>query len=292
MNSIKNTYTINQVEILSGIKSHTLRIWEKRYGIIEPKRTETNIRYFTEDDLKKILNISYLNKAGIKISKIAKMSDDDIFTAVVVNYESNNNAEEIVEALCIDIFNYDLYSFKEKTTNYRRENSFEKLIKSIIYPLFDRIGIMWQTNLIVPAQEHLFSNYIRQVICAEINTITQKPNKEKILLFLRENEYHELGLLIYNFILLKKGYEVFYLGQSVPFDDLKDVIDKIEPKVVITSFLAYLEVDSFNEYVKQLGIISPNSNIYLSGNIAFLEENKSNHNYKVINGIEELNEIF
>lgn len=289
---MKNTYTINQVEVLSGIKSHTLRIWEKRYGIIEPKRTETNIRYFTEEDLKKILNISYLNKAGIKISKIAKMDEDEISAEVIVNYQSTNNTEEIVEALCIDVFNYDLYSFKEKTTNYLAINSFEKLIEKIIYPLFDRIGIMWQTNLIIPAQEHLFSNYIRQLVCAEINDLKVKPKKEKVLLFLRENEYHELGLLIYHFFISKKGYEVVYLGQSVPFRDLKCVIDKINPPIIITSFLAYLEVDSFNQYIKELEEISLKSNLYLSGNTVFVNENKNNHKYKVIHGIEELNEMF
>lgn len=289
---MENTYSINQVEVLSGIKSHTLRIWEKRYSIIEPKRTDTNIRYFTELDLKKILNISYLNKAGVKISKIAEMDEEDIFKEVITAYSSSNSILEIIELLCIDIFNYDLYSFKEKTEEYLRNNSFEKLIEEVIYPLFDRIGIMWQTNLIFPAQEHLFSNYIRQIICAEINKLSNKPSKQNVLLFLRENEYHELGLLIYHFTLAKKGYKVFYLGQSVPFSDLKQAVKNINPKIIITTFLAYLEADTFNEYMNELEGVANESSIYLSGNTTFIKDNKQHHNYTAISGLKEFLQIF
>jgi DNA-binding transcriptional MerR regulator len=289
---MEHNYSIKQVEILSGIKSHTLRIWEKRYGIIEPKRTEANIRYFTEQDLKKILNISFLNKIGIKVSKIAELSEDEINIEVFSKYEKSKNTKDVVELLSIDIFNYDLYSFKEKVNDYLKVNSFDLLIKEIIYPLFNRIGIMWQTNLIVPAQEHLFSHYIRQMICSEINNIKRKPSRESILLYLRESEYHELGLLLYHYVLAKKGYHVFYFGQSVPFEDIEHAIYNIKPKIIMTNFLAYLDADDFNLYINKLEVVTKDIKIYLSGNVTFLNEHKKNHKYTVIEGLDELDQIF
>jgi DNA-binding transcriptional MerR regulator len=281
---LETTYTINQVELLSGIKSHTLRIWEKRYEIIVPRRTETNIRYFSEQDLKKILNISYLNKRGLKISKIAALNDVSIEKLVVDFYQkSEKNGVEVLEVLSAAIINYDLTKFKTVIDKYLIENSFEELIKDVIYPLFDRIGVMWQTNQVCPAQEHLFSNYIKQKLYAKIDeAIDINEGTKKAVIYLREGEYHELGMLVCYFVLVEKGYQVFYLGQSVPFNDMLSTIYNVKPDIVVSAFVTYLEEDEFKNYIARIFKATTDVKFYFGGNVDFLKENKRKFEYNII----------
>ncbi len=288
----ENKYSIHQVEVLSDIKAHTLRIWEKRYGIIEPKRTESNFRYFDEDDLKKILNISYLNKNGIKISKISKLTDQEIANQVLDTYNHSKGDPEIMQLLAAALMTYDLRSFEQIFDDYLNVKSFEECINEVIYPFFEKIGILWQTDKICPAQEHLFSHFIKLKITSEIELIKAKPTKDKILLFLRENEYHELGLLVYHYALKKKGYEVFNLGQSVPFENLERVLENIQPTHVLTAFVAYLEKDSFNDYLKDLKGIFPGELLFVFGNLDFLEEHNVGDSYTIIKNLKHLNQTF
>ena len=279
-------YSINQIEILSGIKSHTLRIWEKRYQIIVPKRTETNFRYYDEQDLKKVLNIAFLNQNGYKISKIAALSSDELVKEVHDFYKKSSNEIDKTLLLTKALIAFDLDSFEEIFNSYRSKHNFETTITNLVVPFFERIGILWQTNKICPAQEHLFSQFFKQKLMYEIEESEAKNNKPRVLIYLRENEYHELGLLVYHYILRKRGYEVFNLGASVPFESLIKATKSINPSMIISSFISYTNNDTFNEYFDQLKENLGTKYKYLfSGNTTVLQECNTDNSYEVIDNL-------
>lgn len=283
---MEDKYSINQIEILSGIKSHTLRIWEKRYQIIVPKRTETNFRYYDGEDLKKVLNIAFLNQNGYKISKIASLPED-VLQKEVYNVHKNSNGNIDANLLLTQaLIAFDLDSFEEIFNEYRSNHSFENTITDLVVPFFERIGILWQTNKICPAQEHLFSQFFKQKLMSEIESTPLKKEKTRVLLFLRENEFHELGLLVYHYILRKRGYEVFNLGASVPLESIEKAVKSIKPKLIISSFISYLDKDGFNQYFKDLkNTIGDNYKYMFSGNTDLLNECNKKQSYHVINNL-------
>lgn len=289
---MESSYTIQQIEVLSDIKAHTLRIWEKRYAIISPKRSEGNFRFYDEKDLKKILNISFLNKNGIKISKIAKLEDEDIEQQVLDIFNHTKDYDNSFQLLTKALIDYDLPVFEDYFNNYLKSHSFEDCLFQIIYPFFDKIGILWQTNKICPAQEHLFSQFVKQLVLAKINNLSVKPTKEKVLLYLRDNEYHELGLLVYHYFLKQKGYIVYNLGQSVPTENLDQVYKKITPKYVLTSFVAYMNEENFTEYICKVKPIFSNSTFCVSGSALFIKNLSSHDNIRIIKNLNDLKEKF
>lgn len=289
---MESRYSIQQVEVLSDIKAHTLRIWEKRYGIIEPKRTDTNFRYFDDEDLKKILNISFLNKSGIKISNIAKLSNKNIEDKVIEIYNQSKGNPEIIQLLVAALMEFKVESFEKIFDEYLLENDFVSLVNNIIYPFFDRIGILWQTNKICPAQEHLFSQYAKQKLLSEIEKLPSRTSGKRVLIYLRENEYHELGMLVYQYILREKGYTVYNIGQSVPVQNLQQVTNNLKPHIVLSAFVSFLEEESFNEYIKSIKDIFKTQELYFSGNIDFLEKNNSNNHFSIIKNVDDVNSMF
>lgn len=218
-------YSIKDIEKITGIKAHTLRMWERRYGMVIPKRTGTNIRYYSDDDLKDLLNVSILNQNGLKISKIAKLSVKELQDKVSGLIDTSKQFNNIIDALLLSMLEIDETAFIKIFNETWKEYGFEKSVELILFPFLERIGILWQTGTINPAQEHFISNLLRQKIIASIDKEMSEvaPSKDKIIFFLPENELHELGLLFYSFIARKKGFDVVYLGASVPLDDLKRV---------------------------------------------------------------------
>src|SRR5687768_10462144 len=229
-------YSIKELEQLSGIKAHTIRMWEKRHRIIEPSRTSTNIRFYSDLDLKKIINVSLLNTYGIKISKIADMSLDDMNKKVLELSELLNTKDAHIDQLVIAMIDMEEELFEKILNNLILRFSFEKTITEIVYPFLEKIGILWQTQNITPAHEHFISNLIRQKIIVAIDGLPIPPKTaNKILLFLPEGEMHELGLLFYHFLIRKSGYRTYYLGQNVPHDDLISVYKVHQPHFMLTS---------------------------------------------------------
>lgn len=239
------SYSISDLERLSGIKAHTIRIWEKRYSIFTPYRTDTNIRYYSDDDLRKLLNISILNKSGHKISELGNMSDYEILAKVssTVSVEANSREEKLL----ISLLEMDEPLFHRVFKSWDKEFGFESTISDIIFPFFERIGIMWQCGTINPAQEHFFSNLIRGKLIAETERINLKLNKDavSIVLFLPEGEQHEIALLFYNYMFRKRGYKTVYLGQSVPFSSLERIYQLTKPFAVITGITTSVLNDTF-----------------------------------------------
>lgn len=243
-------YSIKDLEKLSGIKAHTIRIWERRYQVVQPMRSDTNIRKYTDDDLKRILNISILNQNGFKISKIAQLDNHQLKERVLDLCLDIRNTNVQIESLVVSMLELNEGKFNNVLTNSIIKRGFETSVEEILFPFLDRIGILWQAGTISPAQEHFISNLIRQKIIVAIdNEMGNKNTEKQITFFLEENELHEIGLLFYSLIARKAGFGVVYLGISVPFSDLK-LINKIQKADAF--FTSFISPPSNNELAKVL----------------------------------------
>ncbi len=261
------TYSIKDLERLSGIKAHTIRIWEKRYGLIEPTRTNTNIRTYCDAELKKILNISILNRNGLKISKIAKLSSGEISGLVTRLTEDTKDADSQLESLYISMIDLDENLFEKIISRSVIQMGFEQMVIQILMPFLHRVGIMWQTGTISPAQEHFISNLIRQKLIVAIDSIfsADNANPKTFILFLPEQELHELGLLFIYYLLKKRGHKVIYLGAMLPFDSLR-VVAKLKPAdYLVTSAISSFDEDELNEYFKEISQEFSDKKIIVTG---------------------------
>lgn len=258
MNNIKQDFTIKDLENISGIKAHTIRIWEKRYNLLQPQRTDTNIRYYSNENLQKLLNIVLLNKNNFKISKIAKMSDEDLIIKsreLALEIAAN---DEAINSFKLAMFQFDKFRFNNTYNNLLLKKSFREIFKDVFIPFLNHIGLLWQTDTLLPAHEHFVSNLISQKIHINTEKIQYNAtNKEKTyVLFLPQNEIHELGLLYLNYELVLRGFSTVYLGQSLPLDNL-DVFFKSTNKEIcfITSLTIMPYDDKIEDYFKNIDTI-------------------------------------
>jgi DNA-binding transcriptional MerR regulator len=260
-------YSIRELEKLSGIKAHTIRIWEKRYNIIKPKRTETNIRYYSNSDLKKLLNITILNRQGWKISDIAKLKNEELNKKVMNFTYNSRDIESQIEKLVIAMVDLDEAKFDQIISNAIMHDGFEKTIIKLIFPFFKKIGLLWQTGSINPAQEHFVSNLFRQKLMVAIDNlmIPDKKDAKQFILFLPEDEFHELGLLFYNYLIKKSGNSVVYLGSSVPFNDLIETGKLIQPDYLFTSITATFNEKELKKYITDLSDHFSKQTIFVTG---------------------------
>jgi DNA-binding transcriptional MerR regulator len=260
-------YSIKDLEHLSGIKAHTLRIWEQRYGLINPKRTDTNIRYYDQDDLKLVLNVSLLKDNGFKISKIAEMSKKELQEAVVEVSDKTTSFVDQIYGLTLAMIDLDEQRFEKIISSSTLKVGFERTMLNIIYPFLSKIGIMWLTDAVNPAQEHFITNLIRQKVIVAIDgqyeTFDEKA--KKYMLFLPEGELHELGLLFANYLIRAKGNKVIYLGQNMPFDNLSMVYDTYQPDYLFTILTNNSRAFDPKEYLANLSELFPNTEILVSG---------------------------
>jgi DNA-binding transcriptional MerR regulator len=258
-------FSIKDLEKLSGIKAHTLRIWEQRYGILQPERTDTNIRWYCNDKLKHLLNVTFLYEHGVKISKIATLQPAEVAEEVNKIVDTETNVCDQVKGLVISMIELEEERFEKIITNNIRKQGFNYTIEKIVYPFLNKIGVMWQTGSINPAQEHFISNLIRQKLIVAIDGVVVSKNSKakKIVLFLPDGELHELSLLYFNYLLKSKGHSVIYLGQSVPMNDLKKVTEIRKPDTLISVFTHIIEDPE--SLIKDLSVSFPNTSIFLSG---------------------------
>ena len=232
LDNIKKNFSIRDLENISGIKAHTIRIWEKRYNLLSPERSKTNIRYYSHQNLQKLLNIVLLNNNNYKISKISKMSDEHInITArdLALNTTINDDA---INSLKLSMFKFDKVSFNTTYNKLLEKKNFREIFNEVFIPFLEHLGLLWQTETILPVHEHFISNLITQKI--QINTDELKYTKissdNVFILFLPANEIHELGLLYLNYELVLRGHRTIYLGQNLPLNNLNiffDIHDKI-----------------------------------------------------------------
>ncbi len=258
-------YSIKDLEYLSGIKAHTIRIWEKRYQLLDPNRSETNIRFYTDDDVRKILNVAMLIKNGYKISNIAAFDDSKLQAEVLRQNKNLQDPEKNIDQLLLHTVNLDTFGFEQLLKKIIHENGFSKTIQNTIFPFFERIGLLWQTGSIFVAHEHFVSNLIRTHLIIETAKFDNHLSERKVLFFLREEELHELGLLYFNFLAAENGFRCIYLGQSLPFSDLTNLLRNTEFDIVCTTFIHSIEKPALEQYLSNLSMIFNKNKILIAG---------------------------
>jgi MerR family transcriptional regulator, light-induced transcriptional regulator len=262
-----STYSIKDLERLTGIKAHTIRIWEKRYDIVDPARTDSNIRWYTDEDLKKLLNVSILNRHGIKISHIARLTNQQLNQKILDVIRPESDYLSQIESLVVAMIELNEDRFEKILNHSIIKIGFEDTLYHVVYPFFEKIGILWQTGTINPAQEHFISNLIRMKLFVAIDSLPSVPSSsaKRIILFLPEWELHEIGLLTYYYIAKKHGLKVVYLGQNVPLNDLFSVAQLIEPDLLATYFVSAITTSEMKAYIEELSNHFPHNHILISG---------------------------
>ncbi len=263
-----SSYTIKDLEKISGIKAHTIRIWEQRYNFLQPQRTETNIRSYSAEELKVILNVSLLNKYGFKISHIDKMSSEQMEEKIMALTQLDAQKERVVNALIKEMVGLNMVAFERQLDLYIGQKGIEKAITEIIFPYLERVGILWVTNHINPAQEHLATNIVRQKIILGIEKLPPLVNYTKrIVLFMPEGEYHELGILYVHFLLKQRGVYVDYLGANVPMVDLKYLTEMRKIDYLYCHITSPAKNFKLDKFFSNLATINPQTPIILSGQL-------------------------
>jgi len=287
----KVKYSIKDLENFTGIKAHTIRIWEQRYNLLKPERTKTNIRFYDDTDLKKILNINLLYNSGYKISKIALLSELNIINnAKLIITERNLDEEPEVDALMIAILDFDKNKIKEILNNY--SSNIYKLYSSIIIPFLNKIGELWQVNTIEIVHEHLFSSLYRDFLFSKIDNLASTDHSESsVILFLHDDEQHEFSILLYYYLFKSKGYNCFYLGQNLPLDNLKLTISKIAPKYILTTCIAQVNENKFRSIIQSLVTHTTETEVIIGGHQTSIFKELIPSSIKVINSKKEFEKL-
>lgn len=294
MNSIKNTFSIKDLENLSGIKAHTIRIWEKRYNVLEPMRTDTNIRVYDLSALQKLLNITLLHDYGYKISKISKMPSEKI-PALVRDIVSEKSAKShALSSFKLAMMNFDQNLFLSTYNSLLSEKTFREVFFEVFIPLMEEVGLLWQSETITPAHEHFISYLIKLKLLVNTEKIQHLDpvKKDKLfVLYLPMNEVHELGLMYLNYEIILSGYKTIYLGESVPVDSLKDLKNYFDNIVYICYMTVEPELADVDDYVKTLQqeVLDESSELWLMGRMAQnVEKQNLPNKVTVFNSITEL----
>jgi DNA-binding transcriptional MerR regulator len=288
-----SNYSIKDLEQLSGIKAHTLRIWEQRYNIINPKRTDTNIRTYDDKDLKLVLNIALLKDHDYKISEIAKLSLEQLSKEVLAISDKQLNYPDQIHALTIAMIDIDEERFEKIMSTNILQFGFENTMINIIYPFLSRIGTLWITGSIGPAQEHFITNLIRQKIVVAIDGQIIKPtaDSKKYILYTPEGEFHEMPLLFANFILRARNNKVIYLGQSMPFSELEFICEHHKPDCLFTVITSTPGQDDIQQYINKLGDTFPDVKILLTGYQVIAQGLDLPKNIEVVSNVRQLMEF-
>ena len=261
-------YSIKDLEHFTQIKAHTIRIWEQRFGLLHPKRTPTNIRYYNDDDLKKILNINLLYTGGWKISKIAKLSEKEIQgkAELMIRNKGSEDAPNI-DSLIVDILAFDQRSIMAKLDQQFAAVGMIELYEKMVLPVLIRIGELWQVNTLQVLHEHFLSNTLREFIIAKQRQLSPTSTKKKAILFLHAGEEHELSLLFQRYVLTLQDYVVCYLGPRLPIEQLPTIIHQHEPDLLVTNYISKIAEKSL---LHQLDFLNStcNAKLLISGNQA------------------------
>jgi DNA-binding transcriptional MerR regulator len=295
MNNVKNVFSIKDLENISGIKAHTIRIWEKRYNVLEPMRSDTNIRYYNLVNLQKLLNITLLHEHGYKISRIAKFTEQQIPEAVREIISVKSVKSHAISSFKMAMINFDQSLFTKTYDTLLSEKNFREVFYEVFIPLMNEIGLLWQSDTITPAHEHFISYLIKQklLINTEKLQVLQPTNDDKVfVLYLPSNEIHELGLMYLNYEVLHHGYRSIYLGESIPLDNLKD-LKKYFNKV---TFISYLTVEpnkeEINPYITAINnevLNDTDTELWLLGRMVdFIEPQNISNKTRIFRSISDL----
>lgn len=282
-------YSIKDLEKLSGIKAHTIRIWEQRYGIVNPQRTKTNIRYYEDDDLKLLLNVALLNKNGIKISKIAKMNRHEVAEKVSAISEINFEYGTQLDALTISMIEMDEYKFDRIISTNTQQLGFERTMLEVIYPFLEKLSLLWLTGSINPVQENFMSYLIRQKLIVAIDKEPLPTGKgvQKFLIYLPEGEKQELSMLFMHYLVKARRYHVIYIGQDMSLTDLKDAYAIHKPEFIFTMISETFAKEPVQRYVDKLSQTFPESTILLSGYQVVVQNVRAAENTLILKSLQQ-----
>ena len=248
---VAQQFSIKDLEHFTGVKSHTIRAWEQRYNLLVPKRTATNIRYYSGDDLKKLLNVSYLMYHGMKISKIADLGDEALIDKVNEVQIEEGGLSAVFSRLKLSMLNYDEALFNEIVREHSDEHGLEKTVLEVFLPFLSQIGVLWLTNSICPAQEHFISHLMRQVLNSAVDCLQEdlKSDAPIAVLYLPEREIHDISLLFIHFLCRKYQIRSVFLGASVPFSDLMGVAEQFPNARFVSYCTTYPASSEAQSYV-------------------------------------------
>jgi MerR family transcriptional regulator, light-induced transcriptional regulator len=263
-------YTLSELEKLTGILAATIRIWERRYNIIKPKHTVTNRRWYDDDDLRRLINISILYHSGIKISKIAKYSESELIEKIALITSDSVIYDSQIESLIVALISFNGNAVNEILLRSIINIGFEETFSNVVFPFLRRVGIMWQTGTANTGAEHFITNILRKRLIAAIDSLppANDPKRKRVIMFLPDNELHEMGLLFYSYLIQKLGHEVLYLGQATPFSALTEASEKWHPDLLVTGALSGLSVFEPEEYLIKLSTTFKSQKILVSGSLA------------------------
>ena len=294
MNNVQSVFSIKDLENLSGIKAHTIRIWEKRYDILQPMRTDTNIRLYDLASLQKLLNITLLHDYGYKISKIATYPQDKI-PSLVREIISNKTAKShAISAFKMAMMNFDQELFFNTYNWLIAEKSFKEVFHEVLIPLMNELGLLWQSDTITPAHEHFVSYLIKQKLLVnteKLQVLKQTKFDKVFVLSLPMNEIHELGLMYLNYEILLNGYKTIYLGESMPIENLKDLKKHFDSIIFVSYMTVQPERDSVNEYVAKMSaeLIDENTELWYIGRMTeFVKKEELSDKISIFNSISDL----
>jgi DNA-binding transcriptional MerR regulator len=277
-------YSISDLEKLSGIKSHTIRAWEQRYGILRPKRTPTNIRYYEDQDLQLLLNVALLNRHGYKISKIAAMTKEDLARKISDVSEVKIGLDAELDVLTLAVIEMDEYKFSRILDTHIEQMGFEQAMLEIIYPFMEKLSLLWMTGSIKPVQENFITLLIRNKLISAIENIplTADRSAKKVLLYLPKDEQQELSLLFMQFILKKRGFQAINLGPNMALVDLKDACQIRQPEYVFTILSETFNNEPIQRYIENLTEATANSHLLLTGYLSAANSMKMHENVTIL----------
>jgi len=260
-------YSIRDIEILSGVKAHTLRIWEQRYDFLKPHRTDTNIRYYTDEQLRNILNVSLLNRNGFKISTISKMKNEDLNSAVLKVATENTEPNIYLDSLIHSMLDFDEARFEKTLSSAIVSLGFEATFNTVVFPFMQRTGTLWTTGAVRPVQEHFITHLIRRKITVAIDSQFVKLNEKskKFVLFLPSGETHELLLLFTEYLLRSHNHQVAYVGSSIPFNDISYIHEDFKPDFLLTYLTVTPTEMPTQEYINKLASTFLDTKILVGG---------------------------
>ena len=281
MNNVKSKFSIKDLENLSGIKAHTIRIWEKRYNLFQPNRTDTNIRCYDLENLQKLLNVTFLYNNGYKISKISQLGEDNIPKVVKNMVAEQRDNGHVLNSFKMSMINFDQALFFKTYNALLKEKSFREIFYEDFIPFLNEVGLLWQTDTITPSHEHFICALIKQKILVNTEKLqfsTPTNASKTFVLYLPDNEIHELGLMFLNYEILSKGYQSIFLGQSIPIFSLKDLVPLYDNIVFVSYFTVQPDKENIMAYLNNFHdmlLKDTASELWISGKM-LQEINKSN----------------
>ncbi|UOB18294.1 MerR family transcriptional regulator [Abyssalbus ytuae] len=294
MNIVKDNFSIKDLENLSGIKAHTIRIWEKRYRLLSPKRTNTNIRYYSLGSLQKLLNITMLYNNGYKISRIAEIPEDKIPVLVREIVSENSIKDQSINSFKLAMVNFDQGLFSKTYNNLLSSKTFREIFYDVFIPLLEELGLLWQTDTITPAHEHFITGLIKQKIIINIERLQVNDsgkNNKVFVLFLPENEIHEIGLLYLNYEILLRGYQSIYLGPTIPMESLTDLLKYFSNITFLSYFTIEPNKERINTYLQKFNdtLLTENNKLWVLGHLTNeISLQNSPNNIRIFNSIAEI----